>query len=129
ALGRSFAGRVGGERHLRSGWGAGNGSRHGARDARQARRAVVGEVAGRLTSAAGSMQRGAGKGRPVTEWDAQAYHRVSALQQWLAEKSLHRVPLDGDERVLELCCGDGKITVEIPPRAARCAVVAECASH
>src|SRR5262249_15675337 len=83
---RSFAADGGGGRYHRSGAEAGQRNRGGARDAR----AVVVEAAGRLTSAAGSVQRGAGKGRPVTEWDAQAYNRVSALQQWLAEKSLHR---------------------------------------
>src|SRR5262249_15935793 len=52
-----------------------------------------------------------------------------ALQQWLAEKSLHRLPLDGDERVLDLGCGDGKITVEIARRVPRGSVVGVDASH
>jgi trans-aconitate 2-methyltransferase len=65
----------------------------------------------------------------VTEWDAQAYNRVSTLQQWLAEKSLLRVPLNGDERVLDLGCGDGKITVEIARRVPRGSVVGVDASH
>jgi len=65
----------------------------------------------------------------VTEWDARAYSRVSALQQWLAEKSLGRLALDGDERVLDLGCGDGKISVEIAGRAPRGSVVGVDASH
>jgi trans-aconitate 2-methyltransferase len=65
----------------------------------------------------------------VTEWDAQAYNRVSALQQWLAEKSLVSVPLRGDERVLDLGCGDGKITTEIARRLPRGSVLGIDASH
>ena len=65
----------------------------------------------------------------MTEWDAQAYNRVSALQQWLAEKSLARLSLDGDERVLDLGCGDGKVTVEIARRLPRGSVVGVDASH
>jgi len=65
----------------------------------------------------------------VTEWNAQAYNRVSALQQWLAEKSLARLSLDGDERVLDLGCGDGKVTVEIARRLPRGSVTGVDASH
>jgi trans-aconitate methyltransferase len=65
----------------------------------------------------------------VTEWDAQAYNRVSALQQWLAEKSLVRLPLDGDERVLDLGCGDGRITTEIARRLPRGSVLGVDASQ
>jgi len=65
----------------------------------------------------------------VTEWDAQAYNRVSALQQWLAEKSLALLSLDGDERVLDLGCGDGKVTVEIAQRLPRGSVMGVDASH
>ena len=65
----------------------------------------------------------------MTEWDAQAYNRVSALQQWLAEKSLVRLSLDGDERVLDVGCGDGKVTVEIARRLPRGSVVGVDASH
>jgi trans-aconitate methyltransferase len=65
----------------------------------------------------------------VTEWDAQAYNRVSALQQWLAAKSLGRLPLDGDERVLDVGCGDGKVTSEIARRLPRGSVVGVDASH
>ena len=65
----------------------------------------------------------------MTEWDAQAYNRVSALQQWLAEKSLVRLPLDGDERVLDVGCGDGKVTSEIARRLPRGSVVGVDASH
>jgi len=55
----------------------------------------------------------------MTEWDAEAYNRVSALQQWLAAKSLAGLQLRGDERVLDLGCGDGTITVELAARVPR----------
>ena len=65
----------------------------------------------------------------MTEWDAQAYNRVSALQQWLAEKSLLGLWLDGDERVLDLGCGDGKVTLEIARRLPRGSVMGVDASQ
>ena len=65
----------------------------------------------------------------MTEWDARAYNRVSALQQWLAAKSLGRLPLDGTERVLDVGCGDGKVTSEIARRLPRGSVVGVDASH
>jgi trans-aconitate 2-methyltransferase len=65
----------------------------------------------------------------VTEWDARAYNRVSALQRWLAEKSLGSlVALDGAERVLDLGCGDGTITAEIARRVRRGSVLGVDAS-
>src|SRR5262245_28750447 len=65
----------------------------------------------------------------MTEWDAQAYNRVSALQQWLAEESLACLSLHGDERVLDLGCGDGKVTAEIARRLPRGSVMGVDASQ
>jgi len=65
----------------------------------------------------------------MTEWDAQAYNRVSALQQWLAEKSLVRLSLNGDEHVLDVGCGDGKVTVEIARRLRRGSAIGVDASQ
>lgn len=56
--------------------------------------------------------------RRVTEWDAEAYHRVSSLQSWLAEQSLAALTLSGSERVLDVGCGDGKVTAAIAGRVA-----------
>ena len=53
---------------------------------------------------------------PVTEWNAAEYHRRSALQKWLADESLAALELAGSERVLDVGCGDGKITAEIAER-------------
>jgi trans-aconitate 2-methyltransferase len=43
-------------------------------------------------------------------WDAAAYHRVSAPQLEWAEKVLERLPLGGDETVLDAGCGSGNVT-------------------
>jgi trans-aconitate methyltransferase len=55
-------------------------------------------------------------GLRMTEWNASGYNHISALQKWLADKSLGAVDLAGSERVLDLGCGDGKITAEIAER-------------
>ena len=65
----------------------------------------------------------------VTEWDARVYNRISALQHWLAEKSLASLTLDGDERVLDVGCGDGTISAEIARRLPRGSVLGVDASH
>jgi trans-aconitate 2-methyltransferase len=52
----------------------------------------------------------------MTEWNASEYNRRSALQKWLADKSLTGLDLRGSERVLDVGCGDGKITAEIAER-------------
>jgi trans-aconitate 2-methyltransferase len=52
----------------------------------------------------------------VTEWDAKGYHKVDSLQKWLADKHLAGLALDGTERVLDIGCGEGKITAEIAQR-------------
>lgn len=59
----------------------------------------------------------------MTEWNAGEYRRQSALQQWLAEESLAGLVLGGHERVLDVGCGDGRITAEIAARLARGSVV------
>ena len=52
----------------------------------------------------------------MTEWDAKAYSERNALQKWLADSHLAQLELDGTERVLDIGCGDGKITAEIARR-------------
>jgi SAM-dependent methyltransferase len=49
----------------------------------------------------------------ATEWDAETYREVSALQEWLAAKSLASLTLNGGERVLDVGCGDGRISAAI----------------
>ena len=59
----------------------------------------------------------------MTEWNASEYYRRSALQKWLADKSLAGLELLGTERVLDVGCGDGKITAEIAARLPGGAVI------
>jgi trans-aconitate methyltransferase len=55
----------------------------------------------------------------MTEWNAREYSRHSSLQAALAEEQLGRLILVGDERVLDVGCGDGKITAGIAARVPR----------
>ncbi|HEY7102864.1 MAG TPA: methyltransferase domain-containing protein [Mycobacteriales bacterium] len=49
----------------------------------------------------------------MADWDGQSYRKVSALQMWVATRSLAGVAMAGDERVLDVGCGDGRITAAI----------------
>jgi trans-aconitate 2-methyltransferase len=44
------------------------------------------------------------------DWDAAAYDRVSAPQVEWAQRVLERLPLRGDETVLDAGCGSGRVT-------------------
>jgi trans-aconitate 2-methyltransferase len=44
------------------------------------------------------------------DWDAGTYDRVSGPQAEWAERVLDRLPLDGDETVLDAGCGSGRVT-------------------
>lgn len=55
----------------------------------------------------------------MTEWNAGGYYRQSALQKWVADEHLRSLTLAGDERVIDVGCGDGKITAEIADRLPR----------
>jgi trans-aconitate methyltransferase len=59
----------------------------------------------------------------MTEWCATDYSRQSSLQQAMAEEQLGRLSLQGNERVLDIGCGDGKITAEIGARVPRGSVL------
>jgi trans-aconitate methyltransferase len=59
----------------------------------------------------------------MTEWQASAYYRQSSLQQAMAEEQLAQLTLQGDERVLDVGCGDGKITAAIAARVPRGSVL------
>jgi trans-aconitate 2-methyltransferase len=49
----------------------------------------------------------------VTEWDAVDYARISSLQEVMAEEVLGLLRLQGSERILDVGCGDGRITAMI----------------
>jgi len=44
------------------------------------------------------------------DWDAEAYHRVSTPQLEWAREVIERLPLKGDETVLDAGCGSGRVT-------------------
>ncbi len=59
----------------------------------------------------------------MTEWNAAEYHRRSSLQEAMGQEVLALLDLKGSERILDVGCGDGKITAEIASRAPRGSVV------
>ncbi len=58
------------------------------------------------------------------DWDAATYDRVSAPQVEWAKRVLERLPLDGDETVLDAGCGSGRVTALLLERLPRGHVVA-----
>jgi trans-aconitate 2-methyltransferase len=58
------------------------------------------------------------------DWDAATYERVSGPQTRWGQAVLDRLPLDGDERVLDAGCGTGKVTAMLLERLPRGRVVA-----
>ncbi len=57
------------------------------------------------------------------EWDAADYARTSWVQQQWAWALIPKLGLRGHERVLDIGCGDGKVTAEIAARLGHGAVV------
>lgn len=52
----------------------------------------------------------------MTEWAASEYARISQLQETMAAEVLSLLDLKGIERVLDVGCGNGKVTAEIASR-------------
>ena len=52
----------------------------------------------------------------MTEWDGVQYRQVNTLQQWLAARALDHLDLTGVHRLLDIGCGDGRVTAEIADR-------------
>src|SRR4051812_48653879 len=46
-------------------------------------------------------------------WDANEYAKHSSVQQHWARELIDKLAWRGDERVLDIGCGDGKVTAEI----------------
>ncbi len=59
-----------------------------------------------------------------TEWDAVTYHRVSHPQLEWGRAILGRLPLDGNERVMDAGCGSGRLTAELVDRLPEGQVIA-----
>src|SRR3954452_23138337 len=58
------------------------------------------------------------------DWDARTYDRVAAPMTRWGAAVLDRLPLDGDERVLDAGCGSGRVTELLADRLPRGSVVA-----
>ncbi len=52
----------------------------------------------------------------MAEWNASGYQAVSSLQETMANEQLTRVTLGTHDRVLDIGCGNGKITAAIADR-------------
>jgi len=61
-------------------------------------------------------------------WDADTYHRVAAAMDEMALAVLQRLPLAGDETVLDAGCGTGRITAALVDRLPRGRVIGVDAS-
>lgn len=59
----------------------------------------------------------------MAEWQAQDYANQSTLQQVMAEEQLAKLVLRGDERILDVGCGDGKITAKLALQVPRGSVL------
>jgi trans-aconitate 2-methyltransferase len=59
----------------------------------------------------------------MTEWNAAEYYRRSSLQEAMGQEVLALLDLKDAERILDVGCGDGKITAEIASRVPRGSVV------
>jgi trans-aconitate 2-methyltransferase len=57
------------------------------------------------------------------KWDPKAYEKSSCAQQRWAQELLSKISVRGDERILDIGCGDGKITAEIAQLVPRGSVV------
>jgi trans-aconitate 2-methyltransferase len=60
---------------------------------------------------------------PPREWDAATYQRVSIPHQGWGAEILDRLPLQGDETVLDLGCGSGRVTEQLLERLPRGRVI------
>jgi trans-aconitate 2-methyltransferase len=59
----------------------------------------------------------------MTEWNAAEYSRRSSLQEAMAQEVLALLDLKDSKRILDVGCGDGKITAEIASRVPKASVV------
>ena len=62
--------------------------------------------------------------QPPTEWNASTYDRIADPQARWGAEVLERLPLEGDERVLDAGCGSGRVTEMLIERLPEGQVVA-----
>ena len=65
---------------------------------------------------------------PATKWNAADYAANSAVQQTWARELIGKLDLRGDEHILDLGCGDGKVTAELAAAVPRGSVTGADAS-
>ncbi len=65
----------------------------------------------------------------MAEWDPANYVRRSALQESMASEVLALLYLTGQERVLDIGCGDGRVTAEIATRLSNGSILGVDSSH
>ncbi len=65
----------------------------------------------------------------VREWDGGTYDRISGPMQALGQAVLDRLPLAGDETVLDAGCGSGRVTEALIARVPRGKVIGVDASE
>jgi trans-aconitate 2-methyltransferase len=65
----------------------------------------------------------------MTEWNAADYERISQLQLTMADEVLAMLDLGGAHRILDVGCGNGKITAEIASRVPHATVLGVDPSH
>ena len=51
-----------------------------------------------------------------SDWQADEYGKINNLQEWLASRALGQLRVRGDERVLDVGCGDGRVTESVLER-------------
>ncbi|MEO6872333.1 MAG: class I SAM-dependent methyltransferase [Chthoniobacterales bacterium] len=65
----------------------------------------------------------------MTEWNAAEYAHQSSLQAAMAEQVLSLLELKGSERILDVGCGQGKVSAEIAQRVAEGSLLGIDPSH
>lgn len=65
----------------------------------------------------------------MTEWNAAEYAQVSSLQETMAREILAHLDFEGARRILDVGCGDGKVTAQIARRAPQSAIIGVDPSH
>ncbi len=65
----------------------------------------------------------------MTEWNALKYSQQSSLQEAMAEEQLGHLEFKGGEHILDVGCGDGKITAKVVARLPRGSALGVDPSH